>query len=364
MRAGSDFNLNGLKLIAPVLDPLGAAPVTLLNVGRMYYDTAVGAPRYYNGASWDLKATDSTLHGGQTLAQVLARSAHTGQQTASTISDFDTQVRTSRLDQLAVPTASLNVNSQRIINVAAPTSDTDAATRGYVISQVQANAAGIDSKPSVRIALTANDTLSGTAARDGVAPVAGDRVLAPFQTTATQNGVYIVAAGAWTRAVDADETGEITPGALWFVEEGTANGGSQFRVQNTGTITLGSTAISIVKFGAAQVYTASNGVLLTGSNFTIQVQASGGFLAEASGLKVDRTLVPYRAAGLIGDGASFSPFFDHNLNTKDVVVTVRDAATDEMVLVHWVATTVNRITFTFNTPVAPAANTYRVSVIG
>ncbi len=43
----------------------------------------------------------------------LARTNHTGTQTASTISDFDTQVRTSRLDQMAAPTGSVSLNSQK-----------------------------------------------------------------------------------------------------------------------------------------------------------------------------------------------------------------------------------------------------------
>jgi hypothetical protein len=60
-----------------------------------------------------------------------ARANHTGTQTASTISDFDTQVRTSRLDQMAAPTGSVSLNSQKITNLATPTSNTDAATKAY-----------------------------------------------------------------------------------------------------------------------------------------------------------------------------------------------------------------------------------------
>jgi hypothetical protein len=66
----------------------------------------------------------------------LARANHTGTQTASTISDFDTQVRTNRLDQMAAPTASVALNSQKITGLGTPTSSTDAATKGYVDTQV------------------------------------------------------------------------------------------------------------------------------------------------------------------------------------------------------------------------------------
>ena len=66
----------------------------------------------------------------------LARANHTGTQTASTISDFDTQVRTSRLDQMAAPTGSVSVNSQKITSLGTPTTSTDAATKGYIDTQI------------------------------------------------------------------------------------------------------------------------------------------------------------------------------------------------------------------------------------
>ena len=65
----------------------------------------------------------------------LARANHTGTQAASTISDFDTQVRTSRLDQMAAPTGSVSLNSQKITNLATPTSSGDAVSLGYINGQ-------------------------------------------------------------------------------------------------------------------------------------------------------------------------------------------------------------------------------------
>jgi hypothetical protein len=66
----------------------------------------------------------------------LARANHTGSQTASTISDFDTQVRTSKVTDLAAPTGSFSMNSQKITSLATPTDSTDASTKGYVDTQV------------------------------------------------------------------------------------------------------------------------------------------------------------------------------------------------------------------------------------
>ena len=75
----------------------------------------------------------------------LARANHTGTQAASTILDFDTQVRTSRLDQMAAPTAAVSANSQKITNLGTPTSSTDASTKAYVDTSI-ANL--IDGAPS------------------------------------------------------------------------------------------------------------------------------------------------------------------------------------------------------------------------
>ena len=65
----------------------------------------------------------------------LARGNHTGTQAASTISDFDTQVRTSRLDQMAAPTAAVALNAQKITGLADPTNAQDAVTLNYITTQ-------------------------------------------------------------------------------------------------------------------------------------------------------------------------------------------------------------------------------------
>jgi hypothetical protein len=79
---------------------------------------------------------DGTITAAKMVTDPYARANHTGTQAASTISDFDTQVRTSRLDQMAAPTGSLSVNSQKVTSLATPTVDTDAATKLYVDTKV------------------------------------------------------------------------------------------------------------------------------------------------------------------------------------------------------------------------------------
>ena len=223
-------------------------------------------------------------------------------------------------------------------------------------------AAGIDAKPSVRVATTANITLSGTQTIDGVLAIAGDRVLVKNQSTASANGVYVVAAGAWSRATDADGTGEITPGAFWYVEEGTANGKTQWRLENTGTITLGTTSLTINQFGGAGVtYTAGNGISLGGNAITAVAASGGGLTVTAGGIGVDTTVVARKFSASIGNGSSTSIAVTHNLGTKDVTVNFRLVTTDEMIITDWVATDTNTVTVSFAT--APAAGAVRVTVV-
>lgn len=99
-----------------------------------------------------------------------------------------------------------------------------AAATNAAIAQAAAaeatQAAGSTRYRTARFATTTNDTLSGLAARNGVTPIAGDLVLVPAQSAPAQNGLYVAAAGAWTRAVVADTWDELV-GSLVSVQQGT-----------------------------------------------------------------------------------------------------------------------------------------------
>jgi phage-related tail fiber protein len=69
------------------------------------------------------------------------------------------------------------------------------------------------------VATTANITLSGTQTIDGVAVVAGDRVLVKSQTAPAENGIYVVSNTSWSRSLDTD-TWDSLISAYTFVEEG------------------------------------------------------------------------------------------------------------------------------------------------
>ena len=131
----------------------------------------------------------------------------------------------------------------------APTQDLHAATKAYVDSVVQ----GLDIKESVRAATTENIALSGAITVDGVALNVGDRVLVKNQTNAAENGIYVVADEAWTRAVDATD-GKISSGMFTFVEEGTVNSNSGYVLATDGKIVVGTTELSFSQFsGMGQV---------------------------------------------------------------------------------------------------------------
>lgn len=98
-------------------------------------------------------------------------------------------------------------------------------------------------KKSVIAATTANITLSGTQTIDGVAVIAGDRVLVKNQTLGQDNGIYTVSATAWARSTDADTIGEIA-GAAVNIDAGTVNGGKVYDTDLKTTDTLGTTVMN------------------------------------------------------------------------------------------------------------------------
>lgn len=104
--------------------------------------------------------------------------------------------------------------------------------------------AASDYKKSVRCATTVSIGLSGLQTIDDVTLVAGDRVLVKNQDTASQNWIYVAAAGAWARAQDANESTECTPGHMVPVQAGTKNAGTVWQLVNTTVPVLGTTDLT------------------------------------------------------------------------------------------------------------------------
>jgi hypothetical protein len=145
-----------------------------------------------------------------------------------------------------------------------PSAATDIANKLYVDTVAQ----GLDAKASCLAATTANITLSGTQTIDGVSVVAGNRVLVKDQTAPEDNGIYLCAAGAWTRSTDA-ATFDSLVSAFTFIEQGSVNADAGFVCTADAGGTIGTTAIPFSQFSGAGTFTAGTGLTLTGTVFSL-----------------------------------------------------------------------------------------------
>lgn len=295
--------------------------------GNVWFNTATGAVEF--------RGNSGTLN-------FSARASHTGTQTASTISDLASVVKSYALSDFAAPTADLDlgVATRKIANLKSGTNANDAVNYG----QLQAAQFGTDWKDAVRAATTGNITLSGLQTVDGVSLVANDRCLVKDQTLASANGIYIVGTGAWTRAADAAQ-GTLSANASVFIEEGTANGDAQFRLTTNNPIVVGTTSLSFSQIGGATTYGAGSGLVLNGSNFAL-----------------DTTVAVRKYSSNVGDGTSTNVAISHGLGTNDITVAVYQISDGADVECDIVRTSTNIVTLGFIT--APANAALRIVVHG
>lgn len=361
------IDLSKLELQNPAMHNLASAPSSPVK-GQFFINTTDNIAYYWNGTAW----TPMSGGGGVTYGTITAETtfgASKSDGVATTVARSDhahgnpTHVNADHaainLSALAVPTATVNMNGQLVSSVATPVSSTDAANKAYVDNLTS----GLSWKEAVRAATTANITLSGAQSIDGVSVVANDRVLVKNQSTASANGIYVAAAGAWSRATDADAAGEIE-GLAVFVMEGTTQGDTAWVCTTDAPITVGSTNLAFAQFSGPGAITAGAGMTSTGT--TLNVIAGTGMVVNADDVAVLRTdtngRVPLRYAVDVGTGALTSITVTHNLNTLDVCVDVFEKSSGAEVDCDIVHASVNTITLIF--AVAPASNAYRCVVIG
>jgi hypothetical protein len=304
-------------------------------------------------------ASNASQLNSQAPSFYIARGNHQGVQTASTISDFDTQVRTSRLDQMATPTSAVALGSQRITALADPSSGTDAANKNYVDAAISTG----NNKGSARVVATTNITLATPgSAIDGVTMASSDIVLLIGQSAGAENGLYVWsgASSALVRATNADTSAEVKSGLFVFVTEGTANADNGYTLITNDPITLGTTALVFTQTSGAGQISPGTGMTKTGN--TLNVIAGTGMVANADDMAIDITVVTRKYTQLVGDGSSTSISVTHSLNNNTPSVSlqrVSDSAKCEPGVVY---TSTSQITLTFAT--APTSNQYRVSVYG
>jgi hypothetical protein len=174
----------------------------------------------------------------------------------------------------------LDADGNTIVNLATPTQATDAATKAYVDSVAE----GLHVHASVAAATTEDIDLTtgGLLEIDGVQLVAGNRVLVKDQAAPAENGIYVAASGAWTRAEDYDSAAEIQAGDFVFVSAGTSYSSTGW-VQINPVSTLGTDPIVWDQFSGAGTYLAGNGLELNGSVFEIDtdITATNDFVSGA-----------------------------------------------------------------------------------
>jgi hypothetical protein len=356
-----------------------------------------------------LGSTTSTVAGltlsSPTISTILNSSATitlpTATGTLATLSNSET------LTNKTLTTASLGSNlaagGYAITGLANPTNPQDAATKYYVDTTAQ----GLNVKLSVVVATVgSNITLSGTQTIDGVALTAGQRVLVKDQSTASQNGIYVVASGAWTRATD-----ETTPaiGDFTFVESGSTWG-------RTGWIVTSASPIVWSQFSAAGEYNAGYGISISGTSIAFNPSSSGGLqtatggasikLPANSGLTTDSTglyvsvgtglaisggTISYatgqttqtasgvsngnyyygtqkQVATITGNGSLNSFVINHNLNSQDITVQVYQTSASPDTQYAEVETDIVRTsssTITVSFSAAPANGvSYNVVMVG
>ncbi len=172
--------------------------------------------------------------------------------------------------------------------------DESLANKAYVDQVAQ----GLDAKPSVKVASTANilatysngtagvgatltSTSNGAISIDGVSPIVNDRILIKDQTTATQNGIYIVStigdgstAFVLTRATPEDQPAELSGGSFVFVEEGTIGGDNGYVFTHTGLPTFGTTTLDVSQFSGAGQVVAGDALSKSGNRLDVEVDNS------------------------------------------------------------------------------------------
>lgn len=368
-----DMNKNELQ--NAVVQILASDPSTPVE-GQVYYNSSTKKLRQYNGSTWteygtgggagDVSSNTSTSVDNEvvlfnsTTGKSVKRATGSGfvkltSGVMSTVTIAESDV-TNLTTDLAAKAPSASPTFTGAVTVPSPSNATDAANKGYVDAAIQ----GLSWKTAVRAASTGNLTLSGTQTIDGVAVVASDRVLVKDQSTGSANGIYVVAAGAWSRAADAD-TGPELVNATVYVSEGTANADRVWTVTTNAAITVGSTSIAWVEVNGGTVPSATTS---TAGKVQLATQAEAQAKTDTAKALTAASVADFarKYTGLIGDGSNTSIAVTHGLGSQYVTAQVFDASTGAQVYTDVVLTSATQVTFTFAS--APASNAYRVVITG
>lgn len=288
----------------------------------------------------------------------------------------------------------LDFQGNSILGIADASTNSGAASWGQVQNLVR----GLTYKNAVKAATTGNITLSGAQTVDGVSLIANDEALVKNQTTGSQNGLYVVAAGAWTRRADL-ATGVNASGIAVTVEQGTANGDKVF-IQTADPAVVGTDALSFTTLGGGTTYTAGSGLtespagtfnvntgtasatgleisggtvriaavaagagLVGGGGSALAVNPGTGITTTGDAVNVDTSVVARKFTNTATHSASATVSLTHSLGHRDYCVSVCIDSTGEDVTAG-VDITKNLTTVDAVFSASQGANTIRVTVIG
>ena len=331
------------------------------------------------------------------------RTLAVGAGTGITVNADDIALNTTFTDGRYLPIATGGTLGGPLVLAADPAVPLGAATKQYVDLASQ----GFTFKNAVRVvSLTNVAALTGAGSViDGITLASGDRILLAGQTTTSQNGVWVCAAGAWTRGVDMDASGELVDGALVPVSAGTAGADSLYMCTTVAAVpwipgTSGSTwtrfsslsdltgGAGLVKTGGVLDFVAGDATLTVGADSVVVASAprwttgrsitlTGGVTGTVAGVDGSgnvsiATTVPWAGPGVAGAPGFYAqdvgagtapPQITHNLNTRDVTVEVYRKTTPwDTVICDIERDTLNTVQLRF--AVAVASGDYRCVVTG
>lgn len=224
--------------------------------------TALQTGRTINGVTFDgtsnitVTAAAGTLSGSALNAGVTSAPGLTSA-AVGTFNSLATQ------SSSAIAVTGGTMNAVTITGLPAPVNPYDAAR----LTDLSSVSAGITQRTGVAVATTANITLSGEQTIDTFTTSAS-RVAVINQSTTSQNGIYVSAAGAWSRASDSNTAAQLKVGYLYFVSGGSVNKNTSWAIQTAPTV-LGTDPVIFAQFGAASSYTAGTNLALIGNVFSI-----------------------------------------------------------------------------------------------
>lgn len=421
----TNLDLNQNQVLNGRFQALSADPSSNLFEGWIYYNTTTDTLRIYANGQWRTLLNSVTAGGSSSVAITIGESNGAVTITPNLATTSADGVMSSS-DKTKLDNATAEATASRLVirdangqaKFGTPTDADHAATKGYV----DAARAGLDVKQSVRAATTApvnlsSDLENGDTLDTTVTLATGDRVLVKNQSTASENGIYVVqSSGAAVRATDFDGAGEVSGGAFTFVEEGTVNADSGWVVTSNGAITVGTDAINWAQFSGAGQITAGAGLTKSGNTIDavgtadritvnadsidiastyvgqatittlgtittgtwsatdVAVAAGGtGASTEADartnlaaggtqGSGVSTPSLTRKVSKTIGNGADTSFVIQHGFGTREVLIQVYDSATYDTVIADTVRTDTNNVTVQFSS--APSSNAYQVVIIG